>query len=338
MKNFIIFFILLNLNKCDKSIINQNQNNISNSFNNKNLIITILTRFKWKKILPFLKSLIKTNLQNCDVIIFVKEVKISIIKNLKSFGINIHEISDKFENIPIYNYRWKVYNEFLKKNRKKYNFVLSVDLKDTIIQNDIFEVYKDYKHLLGFSLEDAPLWYGFHGPRILEIFGQKLYQKLKDEKIINAGTVWGTEDEFFKFSQILWKNLLIYPQAEDQTMLNYLYYHKQFFKNVTIFSDNCGPVITIGLTKRNYINLDSENNILNSGNQIASIIHQYDRHKDIQVKIKEKYCPEFIYEQNHFINTIYFFIILEIVTILFSIKIIKFFYLKGKNNFFQQKK
>ena len=337
MKNFIIFFILLNLNKCDKSIINLHKNNISNSFNNKNLIISILTRFKWKKILPFLKSLIKTNLQNCDVIIFVKEVKNSIIKNLKSFGINIHEISDKFENIPIYNYRWKVYNEFLKKNRKKYNFVLSVDLKDTIIQNDIFEVYKDYKHLLGFSLEDAPLWYGFHGPRILKIFGQKLYQKLKNEKIINAGTVWGTEDEFFKFSQILWKNLLIYPQAEDQTMLNYLYYHKQFFKNVTIFSDNWGPVITIGLTKRNYINLDSENNILNSGNQIASIIHQYDRHKDIQVKIKEKYCPEFIYEQNHFINIIYFFIILEIVTILFSIKIIKFFYLKEKNNFFQQK-
>lgn len=338
MKKFIIFFILLNLNKCDKSIINQNKNNFSNSFKNKNLIISILTRFKWKKILPFIKSLIKTNLQNCDVIIFVKEVKISIINNLKSFGINIHEISDKFENIPIYNYRWKIYNDFLKKNRKKYGFVLSVDLKDTIIQNDIFEIYKDYKHLLGFSLEDAPLRYGFHGPRILDIFGAKLYQKLKDEKMINAGTVWGTEDEFFTFSQILWKNLLIYPQAEDQTMLNYLYYHKQFFKNITIFSDNCGPVITIGLTKRNNINLDSENNILNSENQIASIIHQYDRHKDIQLKIKEKYCPEFIYENNHFINIIYFFIFFEIVTILFCIKIIKFFYSKGKNNDFKQKK
>ena len=37
----------------------------------------------------------------------------------------------------------------------------------------IFEIYKDYKHLLGFSLEDAPLRYGFHGPRILDIFGAK---------------------------------------------------------------------------------------------------------------------------------------------------------------------
>ena len=77
--------------------------------------------------------------------------------------------------------------------------------------------------------------------------------------------------------------------------------------------------------------------ILNSRNQIASIVHQYDRHKDIQLKIKEKYCPEFIQANNNFINIIYFFVMLELITILLSIKGIKYFYSKGKNDSFQQK-
>ena len=301
------------------------------------MIVSTLTRFKWKKILPFIKSLVKANLQNYDAIIFVKEVNYSIIKNLKSFGINVHEIKEKFENIPIFNYRWKVYNDFLRNNRGKYKLVLSVDLKDTIIQRDIFSLYKDNEHFLGFSLEDVPLKNGISGYRILELFGAKIHEIIKNEKMINAGTVWGTEKEFFKFSQILWRKLLIFPKADDQSEVNYLYYHEKMFKNITIFSDNYGPVITIGVTKRDNINIDSDINILNSRNQIASIVHQYDRHKDIQLKIKEKYCPEFIQANNNFINIIYFFVMLELITILLSIKGIKYFYSKGKNDSFQQK-
>ena len=225
------------------------------------MIVSTLTRFKWKKILPFIKSLVKANLQNYDAIIFVKEVNYSIIKNLKSFGINVHEIKEKFENIPIFNYRWKVYNDFLRNNRGKYKLVLSVDLKDTIIQRDIFSLYKDNEHFLGFSLEDVPLKNGISGYRILELFGAKIHEIIKNEKMINAGTVWGTEKEFFKFSQILWRKLLIFPKADDQSEVNYLYYHEKMFKNITIFSDNYGPVITIGVTKRDNINIDSDINI-----------------------------------------------------------------------------
>ena len=82
MKNFIILFILLQFVICNKSKINLNidfkrmnetdRKITFNSSNKKNLIISILFRFKWKKILPFIKSLIKANLQNYDIVIFVK--------------------------------------------------------------------------------------------------------------------------------------------------------------------------------------------------------------------------------------------------------------------------
>ena len=334
MKNFIILFILLQFVICNKSKINLNidfkrmnetdRKITFNSSNKKNLIISILFRFKWKKILPFIKSLIKANLQNYDIVIFVKEVKASIIHNLKSFGIVVHEILEKFENIIVYNYRWKVYYDFLKNNRGKYKFVVSMDIKDSIIQKDIFTLYKNKEQFLGFSYEDAPLKKGFTGKRILDIFGKELYEKILNEKIINAGIVWGTENEIFKFSQILLEKFLIYPQADDQCIVNYLYYHEKNLSDHIIFSDKDGPVITIGFTQRDHIILDSEDNILNSENQIASIVHQYDRHKDIQLKIKAKYCPEFVYSNNHFLNTIYFFILLEIIKIIFSIKIYLF--------------
>ena len=150
---------------------------------------------------------------------------------------------------------------------------------------------------------------GITGFRILKVFGKELYERIKDKKIINAGVIWGTEDEFFRFSNILWEKLLIYPQNGDQYIVNYLIYHEQIFKEFIIFSDDSGPVITIGIAKRDHINLDSDNNVLNSKNQKASIVHQYDRHNDIKLKIIEKYCPEFINVNKQFLNIIYLLII-----------------------------
>ena len=58
-------------------------------------------------------------------------------------------------------------------------------------------------------------------------------------------------------------------------------------------SNNDGFVMTIGLTKRNNITLDSDNNILNGKGDIAAVIHQYNRKPDIIIKIRKKYCIEF---------------------------------------------
>ena len=66
-------------------------------------------------------------------------------------------------------------------------------------------------------------------------------------------------------------------------MLNYLIYVENILNNRTIiFNDEYGPVLTLGLTKRNKIILDSDNNILNFNNQITSIVHLYDRYKYIK--------------------------------------------------------
>ena len=122
MKIVIIFFIIIQFdlykqNSINSEIIIINENNKKDkdfqqtktkNYYKKNVILSIMVKYSWEKALPFLKSLIKVNLQNCDIVIFVGEIKNSIINNLKSFGIIVKKIPQTYKNFGIYNYRWKI--------------------------------------------------------------------------------------------------------------------------------------------------------------------------------------------------------------------------------------
>ena len=307
--------------------INQNVNKEINL--KKNLIITIVVRYSWEKILPFIKSVIRINNRNFDIVIFISEVSQQVKDNLKSLGIIIYEISTKMKSAyHIFRQRWKIFSDFLENNKIKYNIVLCLDIRDTIIQKEFFSLYENYSNFLGFSYESSTLERLIQKDYIINNFGEKIYKMIENERNINCGTIWGTINDFIFLSKTIYKNLLIHFSV-DQTILNYLIYVENILKNRTIiFSDEYGPVLTLGLTKRNKIKLDSENNILNFNNKIASIVHQYDRNKDIKRIIKQKYCPELNYYKKIFI----LFVMDQILMLILIIKILVYFYFK-KNYF-----
>ena len=305
--------------------INQNANKEINL--KKNLIITIVVRYSWEKILTFIKSVIRISNRNFDIAIFISEVSQQVIDNLKSLGIIIYEISTKMKSAHyIFRQRWKIYSDFLENNKKKYNIVLSLDIRDTIIQNDFFSLYDNYSNFIGFSYESSTLERLIQKEYIINNFGEKIYKMIKNERTINCGIIWGTINDFIFLSKVIYKNLLIHFSV-DQTMLNYLIYVENILNNrKIIFSDEYGPVLTLGLTKRNKINLDSDNNILNFNNQIASIVHQYDRYKDIKKIIKQKYCPELNYNKKIF----FLFMMNQTFMLMLLLKIFVYFYFKKK--------
>jgi len=338
---FLLFFkyILNNINTINGTPNINNHSNLYTSIKQKtnkeinfkkNLILTIVVRYSWDKILPFIKSVIRISNRNFDIVIFISEVSQQVIDNLKSLGIIIYEISTKMKSaLYIFRHRWKIFSDFLENNKNKYNIILSLDIRDTIIQKEFFSLYDNYSNFIGFSYESSTLERLIQKEYIINNFGEKIYKKIENERNINCGTIWGTINDFIFFSKIIYKNLLIHFSV-DQTMLNYLIYVKNIFSNRTIiFSDEYGPVLTLGLTKRNKIILDSDNNILNFNNQIASIVHQYDRHKDIKKIIKQKYCPELKYNLNIF----FLFIMNESLMFILLLKIFVFFYLKKKKYF-----
>lgn len=337
----IIFILFFNLiisnsfsNNIEKTIINNHSNligtkhNFHNIVKKKNLILSTIVRYSWNKIFPFVKSLSRINNRNFDIVMFISEVSQSVKDNLKSFGIIVYEISIKLkDSCYILRYRWKLYSDFLDNNRNNYNIVLSVDVRDTIIQKDFFSLYENFSNFLGFSYESSTLSKLIGNNFIIKTFGERVFKSIENKRNINCGTIWGTTDAFIELSKIIYKNLLKYFTI-DQTVLNYLIYYENILNDITIiFSDEYGEVLTLGLTGRNKIILDSEQNILNFNNQIASIVHQYDRYPDIKRMIKEKFCPEISYNK----KISYLFIINELLIIILIVKLIISFYFK-KNN------
>ena len=301
----LIFHFIILLNLCSPNInltntyINNKNNTNRELFNNhfnysfietkKNLIIGTIIKYSLKKILPFFNSLINSNFTNCDVVMFIKKVHKRVINYLNKIGVILFKIPKEYNNFDTPKLRWKLYLEYLEKNKIKYNMVLTTDIRDVIFQNDLFNYYKDNKSFIGISLEDETLNQETNKIWIINFAGEEKHRLIKNERVICFGSIWGSVDKILQLSNILWERIKNNKNSTDQGIGNYLFYYEKIFNNCLIKSDNYGPVINIGFTKREKIFMNSNDNILNFKGKIASVIHQYDRKLDIRFKIKRKY-------------------------------------------------
>ena len=260
----------------------------------KNLIIGAITGYNWEILYPFFKSYELAGFENCECVMFVGNMESNTIDKIKSSGVIVYNISDKYIYQKIINIRWKIYEDYLNENKDKYNLVFTTDLRDSFFQKDIFKYYDSKKPFLGLALEDGTLSEEVNQGWIRRTYNDEIYESMKNERIICVGTVWGTPDKFFEFSKIMWERLSsewsLRVNAIEQAVGNYLIYHDKMFNDCIVKSDNKdGPVMTIALTNRNDINFDLNNNILNKKGEIAAVIHQYDRKKDILEFVTKKY-------------------------------------------------
>ena len=77
----------------------------------------------------------------------------------------------------------------------------------------------------------------------------------------------------------------------EQGITNYLIHHDKLFNDCLIKSENTeGHVMTVGMLKKDNIKFDSKNNLLNGKGEIAAVVHQYDRHKEIVKRVRDKFC------------------------------------------------
>ena len=265
-----------------------------NNDQKKNLVIGAFTYYPWFKIKNFFISLIQSNFENCDFVMFLGRTSQETKEKLKSIGIIVYDIPEELIRYNVQNSRWKIYEDFLSNNTDKYNMVFTADIKDTFFQKDIFKYYKDYnKPFLGVFYEESIIknrpmncdWVRFYS-------GQENLEKIYLNRIICSGTLIGTIDKFIEFCNILWKTMkdkndLI--NIRDQGAVNYIIYYLKYFNDCLIPKDNYGPLMTIGLSNRDNLTLDQDDNIINYSGQVAAVIHQYNRHEDIVNKISNKY-------------------------------------------------
>jgi len=337
-QNLFILFLILKLNiynggeyknyihnlTSDDILFDQTLYSNKNFSKDKNVIIGIIESYSLYTILPFFKSLININFHHCDIIMFVRKVSIALIKYLKNIGVVIYEVPNIYKDIPIINVRWKMYIDFLKEKKNEYKLVFSADIRDTFFQKDVFKYYENYEPFLGVAIEDGTLDDDYNKKWIVDFVGEKIHEILKNERIICVGTIWGTLDKFLEFSEIFWEKLTSFPKSIEQGIANYLFYYEKIFEDSIVKSDNYGPIMTIGLTESKNIILDSNNNILNFKGEIAYVIHQYDRHSYLMIKIVNKFCPELLIfnEFKSQFNIIGFRQLLQLFLIIILLKVI----------------
>jgi hypothetical protein len=181
---------------------------------------------------------------------------------IKSLGIMAYSIQDKynqtFNKIPITNYRWKIYYDYLSANKEKYNLILTADARDSVFQLDVFQFYQTNEPFLGIAIEDGNLSEKANKGWIINVFGERLHKSIENERIVCLGTLWGTLDKFMHFSYMLWdilgKKWALKHNVIDQAVANYLIYHEKIFNDCLEKSYNeNGRILTIGLTDRKNI-------------------------------------------------------------------------------------
>ena len=152
MKYYLLIFhlILCNTLKVDSSEStyepNSNRNLISNNDGSKkNLIIAVISNCDWNNMAIFFKSYEKAHFENTDLIIFANKLKGKAKEKMKSYATEIYPIPDEYTKISTENSRWKIYSDFLNKNKNLYNQVFTTDIKTTFFQKDIFKYYDNKK-------------------------------------------------------------------------------------------------------------------------------------------------------------------------------------------------
>ena len=145
-------------------------------------------------------------------------------------------------------YRWKLFSDFLKENKDKYNLVFVTDVKDVIFQKDIFKYYNSTKPFISFNLEDTTLRNPLNKNWVRNFCKtNEEYFKIADEQVISEGTIISTIDKFIEFADTLWQEISNLSNINDQGSINYLIYYKKLLNDSIIISDNTGPIMALVL-------------------------------------------------------------------------------------------
>ncbi len=261
----------------------------------QNLTIGLATNYNISQIKNFIKSYRKYHKDRLLLI-----VNDTLLDSTKDF-LAIHDVELEYLvnaeliDCHINNYRFIKYYEILLKQQNTKNIFLT-DVRDVVFQNNLF-INLPSAEFIFFAEEDDRVIIGtepHNASWILQTYGEQIFDKIKNQHILCAGTILGsynqiikyliTQIEFIKYLKA--NNSEIYRLNTDQAMLNYIVYlYPNTYKNMQIKKSGnlIGTIgITVNGTSDKKINPNNhiifvQNNYIYVNNQIPAVIHQYDR-------------------------------------------------------------
>ena len=262
----------------------------------KNVIMGVSKGYGWHELEPFINSW-KKNASDAELVLFVDDTsdwtKFVVETQGGDENLRLLPITEsKFDNRLISELRWEIFADFLEKHRMEYSQVLLTDVRDVIFQGDIFKLYEKYPSYFVYPTEfkiiaDEPI----NTKWIANFFGKEVWQKMKDNKVVCIGTVWGTVNEIILFSRKMDElSARSLAWGTDQAVANYIVHNgllSHVLPNATIIENDYynGSVFTCALKRAGI----TDDKILSPNQKIPTIVHQYDRHPDLVRIVNRQY-------------------------------------------------
>lgn len=230
-------------------------------------------------------------IKNTDIVLVIAGDKLndSVIEWLQNYNVEVYYYESKFE--CLYVDRFNAYKEFLEKNFH-YTYILHTDLRDVYFQKDPFVLLDKSKIVL--SLEGIPLQEETWNINVLNnLYPHRVIDKIKKEIIICSGIFGGPRQEFIILCEKILKEYIetLKPNhnpneaGPDQGILNKIIYFDNFLKDKINFLNVdhpfCINLHLFGKENRFKDIVNITNKIVCLKNEPYSIVHQYDRVKEI---------------------------------------------------------
>lgn len=166
------------------------------------------------------------------------------------------------------------------------DLVMLTDVRDVVFQRDPFE---RAVHGLELVLEESHVVVGrdhFNTRWIRDLYGPESAAHLEGARVSCSGTVIGQRAAILHYLtemilEIMWRRRPM--GAHDQGVHNWLLRTGRL-PLATLVANGSGRVLTMG-AMRSY-ETSSEGYVLNSDGSVPAVLHQYDRHKELQ----ERFC------------------------------------------------
>ena len=270
-----------------------------------NLIMTTLINYEYDIHYRFIGTLFDS-IDNVKLVVFITKNDEKHINKIKNIYNNIEYILIHMKDIHIVNLRFKLYYDYLLKNKDIYNLIFLCDSRDVIFQKNIFThpIITNNYDLYLFEEESDNITIDKCQFNSLYVKKTQLniYDLVKNKNIVCAGTILGNYkgiiQYLYHFNNILDNEI---PNSQKNLYgvdagINYKIIYNDLLKNINILFCKNKNFLVYTMAFPIYLNLIDYQKLLNNNNQImynnniCYCIHQYDRlDKMIKKQISNKY-------------------------------------------------
>lgn len=183
--------------------------------------------------------------------------------------------------------RFLLFRKFLSENPGAFGRIMLTDLRDVVFQADPFAALPEGE--LHVFLEDRRLSFGsepYNDGWMAKAFGPETLRGLHGKPISCVGTSIGSEAGMRRYLDLLAEKMAsIVPDffGSDQAAHNLLL-HEGSLPDARVHPNGC-VVLTMGGMRPEDIRTDSQGRVLDDASEPIPVLHQYDRHPELQQTI-----------------------------------------------------